>query len=219
MIVVLLGPPGVGKGTQGILISEYLHVPLISTGDLLRNEVREQTDLGKTAKAFMDRGELVSDDLIIDMIKKRIKREDYAGGFILDGFPRTLSQAESLENMFSQNNLQLDVVFLFDVSKEEIVKRLTGRRVCDKCGTVYHVSYNQPLREGICDKCGGSLIKRDDDNEETVRRRIEVYRNSTAPLINFYKKQDKLYTIDGAGKVDRIFKKVKDILKRFNGHN
>ncbi len=219
MVVVLLGSPGVGKGTQGILISEYLHVPLISTGDLLRNEVREQTDLGKTAKAFMDKGELVSDDLIIEMIKKKIKREDCAGGFILDGFPRTLSQAESLENMFSQDNLQLDAVFLFDVSEEEIVKRLTGRRVCEKCGTVYHVSYNPPLREGICDKCEGSLIRRDDDNEETVRRRIEVYRNSTAPLINFYKKQDKLHTIDGTGKVERIFKKVKDILEGLNGHN
>jgi adenylate kinase len=212
MVVVLLGSPGVGKGTQGILISEYLHVSLISTGDLLRNEAREQTDLGKTAKAFMDKGELVSDGLIIEMIKKKIKREDCAGG-------RTLSQAESLENMFSQDNLQLDAVFLFDVSEEEIVKRLTGRRVCEKCGTVYHVSYNPPLREGICDKCGGSLIRRDDDNEETVRRRIEVYQNSTAPLINFYKKQDKLHTIDGTGKVERIFKKVEDILEGLNGHN
>ncbi len=219
MIIVLLGPPGVGKGTQGRLISKYLHIPLISTGDLLRGEVREQTDLGKIAKSFMDKGELVSDDLIIEVIKKRIRRKDCAEGFILDGFPRTLSQAKSLENMFLRDNLRLDAVLLFDVPEEEIIRRLTGRRVCEKCGAVYHVSYNPPHKEGICDRCGGKLITRDDDDEETVRRRIMVYQDATAPLISFYKKQDRLYTIDGVGKVEEIFERTKNVLKRLNGYN
>jgi adenylate kinase len=213
MIIVLLGPPGVGKGTQGALMAEELHISIISTGDLLRDKVKKETDLGKLAKGFMDRGKLVPDELIVEMIKERTKEKDCKKGFILDGFPRTLSQAESLENMLGQNNLGVDKVFLFNVSEQEIIKRLTGRRICERCGALYHVYYNPPHKENICDRCGGKLITRDDDNEETVKNRIEVYEKNTAPLIDFYKKQSKLYTINGVGKVEQIFEEIKSVLK------
>lgn len=214
MIIVLLGPPGVGKGTQGALMAEELHISIISTGDLLRDKVNKETDLGKLAKGFMDKGELVPDELIVGMIKERTKEKDCKRGFILDGFPRTLSQAESLENMLEQNNLGVDMVFLFNVSEQEIIKRLTGRRICERCGALYHVYYNPPHKENICDRCGGKLITRDDDNEETVKNRIEVYEKNTAPLIGFYKKQNKLYTINGTGKVEQIFKEIRSVLKK-----
>jgi adenylate kinase len=214
MIIVLLGPPGVGKGTQGALMAEELHISIISTGDLLRDKVKKETDLGKLAKGFMDRGKLVPDELIVEMIKERTKEKDCKKGFILDGFPRTLSQAESLENMLGQNNLGVDKVFLFNVSEQEIIKRLTGRRICERCGALYHVYYNPPHKENICDRCGGKLITRDDDNEETVKNRIEVYEKNTAPLIDFYKKQSKLYTINGVGKVEQIFEEIKSVLKK-----
>ncbi|MCD6223364.1 MAG: adenylate kinase [Deltaproteobacteria bacterium] len=213
MIIVLLGPPGVGKGTQGALMAEELHISIISTGDLLRDKVKKETDLGKLAKGFMDKGELVPDELIVEMIKERTREKDCKRGFILDGFPRTLSQAKSLENMLEQDNLMINKVFLFNVSKQEIIKRLTGRRICGRCGALYHVYYNPPHKENICDRCGGKLIMRDDDNEETVKNRIEVYKKNTAPLIDFYKKQNKLYTINGVGKVEQIFEEIKSVLK------
>jgi len=213
MIIVLLGPPGVGKGTQGALMAEELHISIISTGDLLRDKVKKETNLGKLAKGFMDKGELVPDELIVEMIKERTREKDCKRGFILDGFPRTLSQAKSLENMLEQDNLMINKVFLFNVSKQEIIKRLTGRRICGRCGALYHVYYNPPHKENICDRCGGKLIMRDDDNEETVKNRIEVYKKNTAPLIDFYKKQNKLYTINGVGKVEQIFEEIKSVLK------
>jgi len=145
MIIVLLGPPGVGKGTQGALMAEELHISIISTGDLLRDKVKKETNLGKLAKGFMDKGELVPDELIVEMIKERTREKDCKRGFILDGFPRTLSQAKSLENMLEQDNLMINKVFLFNVSKQEIIKRLTGRRICGRCGALYHVYYNPPL--------------------------------------------------------------------------
>ncbi|WP_035589637.1 adenylate kinase [Hippea jasoniae] len=213
MILILLGAPGVGKGTQGVLISKEYNIPQISTGDILRKEVKEQTELGKKAKAYMDKGELVPDDIIIDMMEKRIKQEDCKNGFILDGFPRTTAQAKAFDEMLQKNGLNLDKVLLIDVPEEEIISRLTGRRVCESCGAVYHIKYNPPKEDGVCDKCGGKLIQRDDDKEEVVRNRLEVYKKSTMPLIYYYKNSGKLVVVDGMGEIEEIFERVKEVLK------
>ena len=212
MILILLGAPGVGKGTQGVLISKEYGIPQISTGDILRKEVKEETELGKKAKQYMDKGELVPDDIIIDMMEKRIKEDDCKNGFILDGFPRTTAQAEAFDEMLKKNSLNLDKVLLIDVPEEEIVERLTGRRVCPNCGAVYHIKNNPPKQEGICDKCGSKLIQRDDDTEEVVRNRLEVYKKSTMPLVEYYEKQGKLVKIDGTGKIEEIFERIKKVL-------
>ena len=213
MILILLGAPGVGKGTQGVLISKEYSIPQISTGDILRKEVKEQTELGKKAKAYMDKGELVPDDIIIDMMEKRIKQDDCKNGFILDGFPRTTAQAKAFDEMLQKNGLNLDKVLLIDVPEEEIISRLTGRRVCESCGAVYHIKYNPPKKDGVCDKCGGKLIQRDDDKEEVVRNRLEVYKKSTMPLIDYYKNSGKLVVVDGMGEIEEIFERVKEALK------
>ncbi len=213
MILILLGAPGVGKGTQGVLISKEYNIPQISTGDILRKEVKEQTELGKKAKAYMDKGELVPDDIIIDMMEKRIKQDDCKNGFILDGFPRTTAQAKAFDEMLQKNGLNLDKVLLIDVPEEEIISRLTGRRVCESCGAVYHIKYNPPKKDGVCDKCGGKLIQRDDDKEEVVRNRLEVYKKSTMPLIDYYKNSGKLVVVDGMGEIEEIFERVKEALK------
>ncbi len=212
MILILLGAPGVGKGTQGVLISKEYGIPQISTGDILRKEVKEETELGKKAKQYMDKGELVPDDIIIDMMEKRIKEDDCKNGFILDGFPRTTAQAEAFDEMLKKNSLNLDKVLLIDVPEEEIVERLTGRRVCPNCGAVYHIKNNPPKQEGICDKCGSKLIQRDDDTEEVVRNRLEVYKKSTMPLVEYYEKQQKLVRIDGTGEIEEIFERIKKVL-------
>ncbi|WP_022670793.1 adenylate kinase [Hippea alviniae] len=212
MILILLGAPGVGKGTQGVLISKEYGIPQISTGDILRKEVKEETELGKKAKQYMDKGELVPDDIIIDMMEKRIKEDDCKNGFILDGFPRTTTQAEAFDEMLKKNSLSLDKVLLIDVPEEEIVERLTGRRVCPNCGAVYHIKNNPPKQEGICDKCGSKLIQRDDDTEEVVRNRLEVYKKSTMPLVEYYEKQGKLVKIDGTGRIEEIFERIKKAL-------
>jgi len=212
MILILLGAPGVGKGTQGVLISKEYGIPQISTGDILRKEVKEETELGRKAKQYMDKGELVPDDIIIDMMEKRIKEDDCKNGFILDGFPRTTAQAEAFDEMLKKNSLNLDKVLLIDVPEEEIVERLTGRRVCPNCGAVYHIKNNPPKQEGICDKCGSKLIQRDDDTEEVVRNRLEVYKKSTMPLVEYYEKQQKLVRIDGTGEIEEIFERIKKVL-------
>ncbi len=212
MILILLGAPGVGKGTQGALISKEYGIPQISTGDILRSEVRNETELGKKAKVYMDKGELVPDNIIIDMMEKRIKEEDCKNGFILDGFPRTVAQAEAFDKMLEKNGLKLDKVLLIDVPEDEIIARLTGRRVCPNCGAVYHIRNNPPKKEGICDKCGTALIQRDDDTEEVVKNRLEVYKKNTLPLIEYYTKAGKLVKVDGTGEIDEIFSRIKNIL-------
>jgi len=214
MIVILLGAPGVGKGTQGSLISKQFGIPQISTGDILRSEVKKSTELGKQAKKFMDKGELVPDDVIVGMMEHRIKESDCSNGFILDGFPRTVEQADALGRMLDKNNLDLSCALLIDVPEDVIIERLTGRRVCPNCGEVYHLKYNPPKNDNICDKCGTKLIQRDDDKKETVKNRLDVYNRSTAPLINYYERKGKLIKIDGMGSIDNIFDNIKLALKK-----
>ncbi len=212
MILILLGAPGVGKGTQGALISKEYGIPQISTGDILRSEVKNETELGKKAKAYMEKGELVPDDIIIEMMEKRIKEDDCKNGFILDGFPRTVAQAEAFDKMLAKNGLELDKVILIDVPEEEIIDRLTGRRICPNCGAVYHIKNNPPKVDEVCDRCGSKLIQRDDDREDVVKKRLEVYKKSTMPLIDYYTKTSKLVRVDGTGEIEEIFSRIKKIL-------
>jgi len=192
MRIILLGPPGAGKGTQSRTITKKLGIPHISTGDILRQASSQKTPLGLTAKDYMDRGHLVPDDLMINLIKERIKREDCKKGFLLDGFPRTIPQAEALEKIS-----HIDKVIKLKIENEVAIKRLSGRRTCKDCSAMYHITYLLPKREGICDRCGGELIIREDDRKEAILRRLEVYREETQPLIEYYRKKGLLVIIDG----------------------
>ncbi len=212
MIVVLLGAPGVGKGTQAEKIIRKYSIVQISTGDILRNEVRNETDLGIAAKQYMEKGELVPDELIIKMIENRIMQNDCAGGFLLDGFPRTIDQATSFDKMLAEKKLILDAVIYIDVADEEIIERLIFRRVCPTCGAIYHLKNKPPKQDMICDICGSKLIQRSDDTKETVENRLKVFKAHTKPLIDYYKEQGKLHTISGIGNVDEVFSAITDIL-------
>ncbi len=212
MIVVLLGAPGVGKGTQAEKIIRKYSIVQISTGDILRNEVRNETDLGVAAKQYMEKGELVPDGLIIKMIENRIMQNDCARGFLLDGFPRTIDQASSFDKMLTEKNLILDAVIYIDVADEEIIERLILRRVCPTCGAIYHLKNKPPKQDMICDICGSKLIQRTDDTKETVENRLKVFKEHTKPLIEYYKKKGKLHTISGSGNVDEVFSAITDIL-------
>ena len=205
MKLVLLGPPGAGKGTQAKMLIEKYQLPQISTGDILRQAVKDGTPLGKEAKTYMDQGKLVPDDLIVNLIKARINADDCKAGYIFDGFPRTVAQAEALDSLLKSLATQLDAVISIDVPEDEVVKRLSGRRTCKNCGALYHMLYTPPAKEGICDKCGGSLFQRSDDNEATIRQRLSVYREQTAPLIAYYTQQDLVKAIPGTGEPEEIF--------------
>ena len=194
--MVFLGPPGAGKGTQASLLKSKYGIAHISTGDILREAVKKGTELGKKAKEYMDRGLLVPDEIIIGIIEERLAEPDAQKGFILDGFPRTIHQAEALDRLLEKKRISLNAVFLFNANKETILERLTGRRVCKKCGALYHIRYSPPKIEGVCDKCGGELYQRDDDKEETILRRLDVYRNQTEPLIDHYRKKGILIELD-----------------------
>ena len=204
MNLILLGPPGCGKGTQAKILIDTYHIPQISTGDILREAIKKESPLGVEAKAHMDQGALVPDHLVIKIIEERLKQADCSRGFILDGFPRTVAQAEALETTLSEMGSKLEYVFSIDVDDEELIRRLTGRRVCKKCGESYHIEFNPPRQEGICDSCQGELYQRDDDKEETIRNRLNVYQDQTSPLINFYQRKDLLHSIDGIGSIDEI---------------
>ena len=206
MNIIFLGPPGAGKGTQAQRVCSALNIPQISTGDILRRAIKEQTPTGVKAKAFIDAGKLVPDDVIIDIVKDRLAQPDCAGGYILDGFPRTVPQAEALEGIAA-----IDAVIELDVADEKLIERLSGRRVCLKCGATYHVS--RLNGETKCADCGDTLIQRDDDKAETVLNRLTVYHNQTAPLVDFYQKRGLLKVIDGAQDMDTIFASIMDIVR------
>jgi len=212
MRLVLLGAPGAGKGTQAKKLIEKHGIPQISTGDILRKAVADGTPLGKEAKSYMDKGELVPDKVVIGLIEDRLKQPDCKKGFILDGFPRNTAQAETLDAMLKKLNMPLDSALSVDVPKDDLMKRLTGRRTCKGCQQMYNVYFSPPKKNGVCDKCGGELFHRDDDKEETIKRRLDVYDAQTAPLINYYKKSGILKSVIGVGGIDEIFKKVCSVL-------
>lgn len=202
---VLLGPPGAGKGTQAVRLVEKYEIPHISTGDIFRKNIKEGTELGKKAQEYMNAGALVPDELVVDLVKDRLQQDDCKNGFLLDGFPRTIFQAEKLDEFLSESNLKMDIVINLKVEKEALIKRLTGRRVCKDCGASYHIVNIPPKKEGVCDICGGELIQRKDDNIETVENRINVYEEQTAPLIEYYKEAGSLVDFDGEASLDEVF--------------
>lgn len=202
---VLLGPPGAGKGTQAVRLVEKYEIPHISTGDIFRKNIKEGTELGKKAQEYMNAGALVPDELVVDLVKDRLQQDDCKNGFLLDGFPRTIFQAEKLDEFLSESNLKMDIVINLKVEKEALIKRLTGRRVCKDCGASYHIVNLPPKKEGVCDICGGELIQRKDDNIETVENRINVYKEQTAPLIGYYKEAGSLVDFDGEASLDEVF--------------
>ncbi|VYT75314.1 adenylate kinase [Peptoniphilus gorbachii] len=208
MKLVILGPPGAGKGTQAEYIVKRYNIPHISTGDIFRENIKNNTELGKEAKSYMDKGLLVPDDLVIALVEDRLNKDDAKEGFLLDGFPRTVAQAVSLDSILDKNNEKLTKVINISVDPEILIERAVGRRVCKTCGMTYHVKFNPPKEEGICDKDGTKLIQRDDDTEETVKTRISVYFDQTAPLIDYYRAQNLLVDIDGAKDIDKVFEDI-----------
>lgn len=215
MRIVLVGPPGAGKGTQAAFLAKNLSIPHISTGDLFRANISQQTELGKLAKSYMDAGNLVPDEVTIGMAKDRMEQADAEGGFLLDGFPRNVSQAEALDEMLQSESMKLDAVLDLEVPEEEVVKRIAGRRICRKDSShVFHVTYSQPKQQGVCDACGGELYQRDDDSEETVRTRLEVYHTQTEPIIDYYKSQGLVVTISALGKVEEVTARAMEALQR-----
>ncbi|MBB6421676.1 adenylate kinase [Streptomyces massasporeus] len=215
MRIVLVGPPGAGKGTQAAFLARNLSIPHISTGDLFRANISRQTELGKLAKSYMDAGNLVPDEVTIAMAKDRMEQPDAENGFLLDGFPRNVSQAEALDELLEAENMQLDAVLDLEVPEDEVVKRIAGRRICrNDSSHVFHVTYKQPAKDGVCDVCGGELYQRDDDSEETVRTRLEVYHTQTEPIIDYYKAQGLVVTISALGKVEDVTTRAMEALKR-----
>ncbi|WP_030016977.1 adenylate kinase [Streptomyces monomycini] len=205
MRIVLVGPPGAGKGTQAAYLAKNLSIPHISTGDLFRANISQGTDLGKEAKSYMDAGNLVPDSVTIAMAEDRMDQPDAENGFLLDGFPRNIGQAEALDAFLGSKGVKLDAVLDLEVPEDEVVKRIAGRRICrNDSSHVFHVDYHQPKTEGVCDLCGGDLYQREDDREDTVRKRLEVYHTETEPIIDHYKAQDLVVTILALGKVDEV---------------
>jgi adenylate kinase len=206
--LVLLGAPGAGKGTQAKKLIEKYGIPQISTGDILRQAVADGTPLGKEAKSYMDKGELVPDSVVLGLVEERLKQEDCKKGYILDGFPRNTAQAEALDGILGKLGMSLSAAISVDVPKEDLMKRLTGRRTCKSCGQMYNVHFSPPSKEGACDKCSGELFHRDDDREETIKKRLDVYDAQTAPLIDYYSGKGILKGIEGTGSIDEIFAKM-----------
>ncbi|MDT0738420.1 adenylate kinase [Staphylococcus haemolyticus] len=212
MNIILMGLPGAGKGTQASEIVKKFPIPHISTGDMFRKAIKDETDLGKEAKSYMDRGELVPDEVTVGIVKERISEDDAKKGFLLDGFPRTIDQAESLNDIMSELDRNIDAVINIEVPEEELMNRLTGRRICEKCGTTYHLVFNPPKVDGICDIDGGKLYQREDDNPETVSNRLNVNVKQSKPILEYYNEKGVLKNIDGAKDIDDVTKDVIDIL-------
>ncbi|MBO8172784.1 MAG: adenylate kinase [Bacillaceae bacterium] len=213
MNIILMGLPGAGKGTQAERIVDEFQIPHISTGDAFRAAVKEETPLGKKAKEYMDKGLLVPDEIVIGIVKERLGKDDCQKGFMLDGFPRTVPQAEALENILSEMGKSIDHVINIQVPRDILLERLTGRRICKQCGATYHVIFNPPAKEGVCDKCGGELYQREDDNEETVATRLDVNIEQTEPLIKFYEEKGTLRNINGDQDINKVFEDITRILR------
>ena len=215
MRLVLVGPPGAGKGTQAQFIASHFAIPKISTGEIFRANVSKGTDLGVEARKFMDAGDLVPDEVTIGMVQDRLAGDDAQAGFLLDGFPRTVRQAEVLDELLEKTDALLDVVLELVVDDDEVVRRLSGRRTCHRCGHVWHLDFDPPATEGICDRCSGELFQRDDDSEETIRHRLEVYADQTSPLIGYYGDRGLLRGVDATGPVEDVTERAINALRRF----
>ncbi|AKG72998.1 adenylate kinase [Salinicoccus halodurans] len=213
MNIILMGLPGAGKGTQASQIIKKYPIPHISTGDMFRLAIKNGTELGNEAKSYMDRGELVPDEVTVGIVKERLSQSDAKDGFLLDGFPRTVEQAEALNNIMEELDTKIDKTINVEVPEEELMNRLTGRRICEVCGTTYHLVFNPPKQEGVCDLDGGKLYQREDDNPETVANRLEVNIKQTAPLLDFYENQGVLANVDGSRDIDEVFKDIDEILQ------
>ena len=214
MIIILLGPPGAGKGTQAAKISEYLSIPHIATGDIFRDAIKQGTELGRRAKEYLEKGELVPDEIVNAIVRERISMDDCRNGFILDGYPRTLNQARALDDMLDDMGKSIDVVLNLIVPEDEIVRRLSYRRICRRCGAVYHLINNPPRVDGICDKCGGELYQREDDREDVIRNRLRVYHERTEPIVKYYKDRGLLVDINGSGSIDEVWSRIKSVLDK-----
>lgn len=212
MKIIMLGAPGAGKGTQAKKIAEKYSIPHISTGDIFRANIKNNTELGQKAKTYMDKGELVPDELVVDLIMDRFKEADCANGYVLDGFPRTIPQAEALDKALVANNEAVDFAINVEVPDENIINRMSGRRACVGCGATYHIQFNAPKVEGVCDTCGEKLILRDDDKPETVKNRLSVYHEQTQPLIDYYSKKGVLAEVDGTQAMDDVFNAIVNVL-------
>ncbi|MDY5982154.1 MAG: adenylate kinase [Anaeroplasma sp.] len=212
MKLLIMGRPGAGKGTQAVNIKEYYKIPHISTGDMFRAAMKNETKLGLEAKKYMEKGLLVPDEVTIGIVEERLLEDDCKNGFLLDGFPRTIAQAEALDAFLAKNGVKLDAVLDVNVPAEILVRRMVGRRVCKTCGATFHVEFNAPKVEGICDNCGAKLIQRPDDTEETAVNRLAVYDENTAPLLDFYAKKNLLKTVNGDQPLDKVFDDIKEVL-------
>ena len=213
MKIIMLGAPGAGKGTQAKKIAEKYQIPHISTGDIFRANIKGGTELGMKAKTFMDQGMLVPDEITIGMLMDRIGQEDCANGYVLDGFPRTIPQAESLTKALAERGEKVDYAINVDVPDENIINRMSGRRACLGCGATYHIKFNPPVKEGVCDTCGQELVLRDDDKPETVKKRLDVYHQQTQPLIDYYKKAGILKSVDGTQDLNKVFEDIEAVLE------
>ena len=214
MIIIMLGAPGTGKGTVASLLAKELGIPQVSTGDIFRKNIKEKTELGKLAESYISKGNLVPDDVTIDLVKNRLKESDAKEGVILDGFPRTVRQAEELDKILQNNQSEVDIVIKLVTPEEEIVERIENRRVCPECKAVYNLKLNPPSQEGICDKCGHELVQRKDDNVDTIKSRIKTYIDVTSPLIEYYEKKEKLYTAEVSERINRLGSDVaKDVIE------
>ncbi|MBC7087054.1 MAG: adenylate kinase [Tissierellales bacterium] len=214
MRLILLGPPGAGKGTQASAIVKRYNIPHISTGDIFRMNIKENTPLGKEVKHYLDAGLLVPDELVVDIVKDRIKKSDCKNGFLLDGYPRTIKQAEVLDEELAKMGTKLDAAINIFLDTQLLIERAVGRRLCKNCGATYHIKFHPPKQQGICDKCGGELYQRDDDKEETIKKRIEVYINQTKPLIEYYKNREILVNIDGSQSIENTFDQIINALEK-----